>query len=47
MDYAQGKAKLRLLRDLPGFPADSVLHGQFLLQEEFVLTLVAIPDEQT
>jgi len=47
LNYQDGKARLRLLRDLPGFPAQSVLDGQFLLQDEFVLTLVAIPTGQT
>jgi len=47
VDYRQGTAKLRLLRDLPGFAAQSALDGQFLLQDEFVLTLVAIPSGQS
>jgi len=47
VDYGQGTAQLCLLRDLPGFAAQSVLDGQFLLQDEFVLTLVAIPTGQT
>jgi len=45
LDYAAGKASLRLLRDLPGFPLGSILDGHFLWQEDFVLAWLAIPTE--
>ncbi|WP_079213986.1 4'-phosphopantetheinyl transferase family protein [Ventosimonas gracilis] len=45
VDYRQGKATVRLLCDLPGFAAQSLLSGQFLRQDQFVLTLVAIAAE--
>jgi len=42
IDYAQGKARLRLLLDLPGFPAQSLFDGAFFLQKKFLLTRVGI-----
>jgi len=46
IEYGQGKAKLRLLCDLPDFARGTVLDGHFLLHDEMVLTQLAIPAKQ-
>jgi len=41
VDYQNGSARLRLLRDLPGFAKGTLCHGHYLEQQGFLLTLVA------
>jgi len=45
LDWQEGRAVLQLLRDLPGFAAGSRFDGCFWQAQEYLLSLVAIPEK--